>query len=370
MPRIVVVGGGIGGLCSARAAALAGHDPVVVERSPAGTALGAGLVLWPNAIHALDAFGHGPAVREVAAVARRAVFRSASGRKLSEIDLEALGRSEGAPMLVVERPALQAVLADGLTVRHDTAVSAVDERGVTLADGERVEGDAIIGADGIGSVVRRYVSPGSEPVDTCHTVIRGIAEHDIGPGKAFESWGRGEIVGGAALPRGRSYWFYEAPSGQIDATDPLAAVGARRWPTPIPEQLTATDPESVLVHRIVRLNPLPAWTRGTVSLLGDAAHAMEPNLGQGAAQAIEDAQALLVALRELEAPADALSAYAATRRRRAQMFQRQSSRVARLALSTRSGPRDLMMRLTPRAVNRQMTQALLRRHALARQSAS
>ena len=126
----------------------------------------------------------------------------------------------------------------------------------------------------------------------------------------------------------------------------------------------------MLINRIVRLNPLPAWTRGRVTLLGDAAHAMEPNLGQGAAQAVEDAQALLVALRGSEVPADVLSAYAATRRRRAHMFQRQSSRFARLALSTRSGPRDLMLRLTPEAVRRRATQVLLRRHALSRQSAS
>jgi 2-polyprenyl-6-methoxyphenol hydroxylase-like FAD-dependent oxidoreductase len=369
LPRIVVVGAGIGGLCAARAAALAGHDPAVIERSPAGTALGAGLVLWPNAVHALDALGHGPAVRAVAAVATRAVFRGASARKLYEIDLEALGRAEGAPMLVLERPALQAVLADGLTVRHDAEVSAVDEHGVTLADGERIEGDAIIGADGVGSVVRRYVSPGSGPLDTGHTVIRGIAEHDLEPGEAFESWGRGELVGGAALPGGRSYWFYEAPSGRIDATNPLAAVDARPWPTPIPGQVAATDPGSVLVNRIVRLNPQPSWTRGRVTLLGDAAHAMEPNLGQGAAQAVEDAQALLVALRRLEVLPDALSAYAATRRRRAHMFQRQSSRFARLALSTHPGPRDLMMRLTPETVRRRMTQILLRRHTLSRQSA-
>ena len=126
----------------------------------------------------------------------------------------------------------------------------------------------------------------------------------------------------------------------------------------------------MLVHRIVRLKPLPTWTRGTVSLLGDAAHAMEPNLGQGAAQSIEDAQALLVTLAGPEVPADALSDYAASRRRRAHMFQRQSSRFARFALSTPSGARDLMMRLTPPAVNRRMTQILLRHHALSRQSAS
>jgi 2-polyprenyl-6-methoxyphenol hydroxylase-like FAD-dependent oxidoreductase len=363
MPRIVVVGAGIGGLSAARAITLSGHEPVVLERAPAGGAIGAGLVLWPNAVRALDALGLGRAVRAVAAPARRAAFRGAGGRTLSEIDVEALGRTEAAPMLVVERPALQAVLVNGLSVRDGAAVSGVDERGVTLADGERVEGDAVIGADGIGSVVREHVCPGAEPIDTGYTVVRGIADDEIGAGETFETWGRGELVGGAALPAGRSYWFYEAPTELIDERDPLAAVAAERWPAPTPAQVGATPAEGVLVNRILRLEPLPTWTRGTVALLGDAAHAMEPNLGQGAAQAIEDAEALLVALRGGGELSGALSAYAAARRRRARMFQRESSRLARLALSTRVGPRDLMMRLTPELVRRRAMQRLLRRHA-------
>jgi 2-polyprenyl-6-methoxyphenol hydroxylase-like FAD-dependent oxidoreductase len=366
MPRIVVVGAGIGGLCAARAVALAGHEPIVLERSPAGTAIGAGLILWPNAVHALEALGPGRAVRAVAAPARRAVFRGAGGRTLSEVDVEALRRREGAPMLVVERPALQEVLAEGMTVRHGAAVSAIDDRGVTLAAGERVEGDAVIGADGIRSVVREHVCPGARPLDTGYTVIRGIADHYIGRGETFEAWSGGQLVGGAALPAGRSYWFYEAPSALIDGRDPLAAVGASRWPAPTPAQIAATEPESVLVNPILRLDALPTWTRGRVALLGDAAHAMEPNLAQGAAQAIEDAEVLLVALRGGRELAGALAAYAAARRRRARMFQKESSRFARLALSTHAGPRDLIMRLSPEAVRRRLMERLLRRHAARR----
>jgi 2-polyprenyl-6-methoxyphenol hydroxylase-like FAD-dependent oxidoreductase len=361
--RIVIVGAGIGGLCAARAVALAGHEPVVLERSPAGTTVGAGLLLWPNAVHALDALGHGQAVRAVAAPARRTVVRDAAGRTLTVGDVEALARRAGAPMLVVERPALHEVLVDGVAVRCDAEVSSVDERGVALAGGERVDGDAVIGADGIGSVVREHVCPGARPVDSGYTVVRGIADHDIGRGETFEAWGRGELVGGAALPAGRSYWFYEAPSALVDGHDPLAAVAAERWPAPTAAQLAATPPESVLVNRILRLGALPTWTRGTVALLGDAAHAMEPNLGQGAAQTIEDAEALLVALRAGGDLSGALAGYAAARRRRARMLQRESSRFARLALSTRTGPRDLAVRLTPEAVRRRGLERLMLRHA-------
>lgn len=159
MQRIVIVGGGIGGLCAARAVALAGHEAVLVERSPAGAAIGAGLVLWPNAIHALDALGFGAAVRSVAATAQHTVFRDAAGRTLSEVDVETVARRAGAPMLVVERPALHEVRAAGTAVRYDTPVSAVDGRGVVLADGERVDADGIIGADGVGSPVREHVNP-------------------------------------------------------------------------------------------------------------------------------------------------------------------------------------------------------------------
>src|SRR5690349_4877293 len=137
MPRVVVVGAGIGGLCAARAVALAGHEAVVLERSPAGAAIGAGLLLWPNAVHALGA----------------------------------LGRRAGAPMLVVERPTLHQVLADGVPVRYDASVSAVDGRGVSVAGGERLDADAVIGADGIGSVVREHVCAGTRPIDSGYTVV-------------------------------------------------------------------------------------------------------------------------------------------------------------------------------------------------------
>ncbi len=360
------MGAGIGGLCAARAVALAGHEPVVLERAERGTAVGAGLVLWPNAMRALAALERDRAVLSIGAPAERGIFRGADGRKLSELDLGALGRRAGAPVLVAERPALHEALGEGVEIRYGAAVEAVDANGVSLAGGERLAGDAVIGADGIGSVAREFVCPDARPIDTGFTVLRGIAAHEIGAGEASESWGRGELFGAAALPAGRTYWFYEAPTELIGGREGPAAVGlidAERWPPPAAAVLAATDPKAVLVNPILRLPVLERWTREAVALLGDAAHAMEPNLGQGAAQAIEDAGALLGALRAEPDPRAALAAYEEARRPRARMFQRESSRMARLALSERAGPRDLLMRLVPDALRARAIDRILHRYA-------
>ena len=358
MADVAVVGAGIGGLCAAHAVALAGHRPLLIERSE-DTAIGAALGLWPNAVRALDRLGRGDAIRGAGMTARRLVIRSADGTLLTETDVDAVARAAGAPMLLIERPELHRLLADGLDPPRRATVTGADDDGLTLAGGERVPAAAVIGADGIGSVVRRYVAPDSEVVDAGYTAVRGLADHTLADGLACEAWGRDELVGATALRSGRTYWFFEAPTERFDGADPLAAVAADRWPEPWPAIVGATSSEDVLIHAIRTLRPLRAWHRGRVAVLGDAAHAMEPNLAQGAAQAIEDAAALLTALRTHRDLPQALSAYDASRRRRATMIQRESARMARLALNRHTRARDLLVRVTPQLVRSLMIKRLL-----------
>jgi 2-polyprenyl-6-methoxyphenol hydroxylase-like FAD-dependent oxidoreductase len=357
MAEIAIVGAGVGGLCAARAIALAGHEPIVLERSTEGTAIGAGLVLWPNAVKALDRLGVGEAVRAAASTARRTLIRAADGTTLSEVDAEALGHRVGAPMLIIERSALHRLLGQGLEIRTGANVTAVSEFQVTVDNGERVIPDAVIGADGINSIVRATIAPASKVLETGYAAIRAIAAHDIGDGETYEVWGSDELTGGAALLGGRTYWFYEAPTDAIDPAEPLTAVDPARWPDPVAAVVAATDPADVLVNRVRTVTPSRTWTRGTIALLGDAAHAMAPNLGQGAAQAIEDAAALLDAFNTEDRLSDALGAYAAARRPRAEMIQRESARMARVALNSHARGRNLVMRLLP---NRGRTRAIER----------
>ena len=356
--EIAVIGAGIGGLCAARAIQLAGYRPRLIERNPE-TAVGAALALWPNAILALDRLGCGDTVRDAGMPVRRVLISSSSGARLSELDVDAVARRAGAQMVLIERRLLHELVAAGLEEPRLATVSEVEDQRVKLEGGESISAAAVIGADGVGSVARRYVNREATVEDAGYTAIRGIADHALGDGLACEAWGSNELIGAAALPDSRTYWFYEAPSTHIDPADPLAAVRRTRWPEPWPEIVSSTDADGLLVHAIRTVTPLRSWTRGHVTVLGDAAHAMEPNLGQGAAQAIEDAAALLAALRAHDDLGAALRAYANARQSRATMVQRESARAAGLALSRHTLARNLLVRAVPDVVRSMMIGRLL-----------
>lgn len=357
--NIVIVGAGIGGLAAARAAARAGHEATIIERAPASTAIGAGLTLWPNAVMALDAIGVGDAVREIGARVTDLQVNSTAGHRLSTMDAAELERTTGAPSLLVERPRLHEVLSDGLNVRSGQSVTGVSDQGIKLEGGEELRADLVIGADGVGSVVREFVAPGTRATSTGRTVVRAMVDLDVGLGTSVEVWGTGMLAGLNGLPHGRTYWYLEAAAEQIDGSDPLALVREREWPAPFAELAAHTDPQNVLVHDVVTLKRLKKWTRLNVGLLGDAAHAMTPNLGQGAAQAIEDAAALGTALAGNDNSTDALAAYEQSRVRRAAMVQRESGRMAMLALSTKPTLRNTILRLTPAAVRHRVAVRLV-----------
>ncbi|MDT0345901.1 FAD-dependent oxidoreductase [Streptomyces litchfieldiae] len=358
----VVVGGGIGGLATALALTRRGWEVEVLERADEFTEIGAGLSLWPNALRALAALGLDERVRALGAVERGGGLRSRRGRWLSRSDNAELERRFGWPLLVVHRADLVRELANALPRQVLRPGSAV--RGVT-ADGEALvvehtrgtsRADLVVGADGLRSTVRRQWWPeAAAPRYAGHTGWRMVTEPLAEPpleGAAF--WGRGERFGFTALPGGRVYCFATAttPSGGAAPGGERAAVLDRfgSWPDPVPRLLAAVPENAVLRHDIYDLPPLPGYTRGRVALLGDAAHAMTPALGQGACQALEDAVTLAVCLAATSDMGAALADYDRRRRPRTQAVVRRSARLA--AVGQWAWPpaallRDIAARATP-----------------------
>ncbi|MFE7567100.1 FAD-dependent oxidoreductase [Streptomyces sp. NPDC057539] len=302
-PRALVIGGGIGGLSAAVALRQRGWTVTVLERAPELTPVGAGLGLAPNAQRALDVIGLGDRIRALSAWQGDGGLRAPGGRWLSRTSGEAAADRFGGPLVLVHRATLVSLLASALpegVVRTGTAAALVDpggERGpavVSTPDGE-LEAELVVAADGIRSAVRRTLFPDHPgPRYTGSTTWRVIVPAPERPFAPHETWGRGRLWGTQPLKDGRVYAYAmaTAPEGAHAPDDERAEL--RRlfgdWHDPVPGIIEAADPGQVLrsdVHEMAV--PLPAYHRGRVALLGDAAHAMRPTLGQGANQAIEDA---------------------------------------------------------------------------------
>ncbi|MEU8390533.1 FAD-dependent oxidoreductase [Micromonospora sp. NPDC048842] len=362
----VVVGAGIGGLSAALALHRHGWRVTVLERAPEMREVGAGLSLMANAVRALDALDLGPALRRGGHGEAPGGIRNRHGRWLSRVDASEMIRQLGTTALGVHRATLHRILREALPASslHTNAVVEHVESGPDHAE-VRYQGpdgphtltaDLVVGADGLRSRVRAQLWPQHPgPVYAGSTTWRAaIAFPD--PIPAAITWGPGAEFGMVPIGDGQLYWYgaLNAPPGG-HAPNELAAVRERfgGWHDPIPALLAATPPDVVLRNDIHYLaEPLPSYVRGRVALLGDAAHPMTPNLGQGAGQAIEDAVVLgaVCASGAEEVPA-ALAAYDEQRRGRSQSVARASYIAGRFGQQLHNpiafAMRTIALRLTP-----------------------
>jgi 2-polyprenyl-6-methoxyphenol hydroxylase-like FAD-dependent oxidoreductase len=365
--RVIVVGGGIAGLSVAIGLRQTGHEVIVLERAPRIDPVGAGITLFANAMRALARLGVREAVAAQGATARRSAILTWKGGELTQVPADLL---EGT--IAVHRADLQAGLAGAAgEVRLGVEVTAVEQDvgGVVArgADGSDERGDLLIGADGLASVVRRAIAD-KRPRYAGYTAWRGVSPVPVEPGRLTESWGVGERFGLVDIGRGRTYWFAtkNAPEGEPNEPGGRKAEIVRRfsgWHEPIAAVAEAADEGGILRNDVYYLEPLRRWSAGRFVLIGDAAHASTPGVGQGAAQAIEDAVVLADRLAHAGDLADALADYEAIRRPRAEAVLKMSRRVdkaAQLANPVGWRLRNAIVRRLPERAQRRQLEPLVR----------
>lgn len=349
----LIVGAGIGGLAAAVSLQRAGWHVRVLERAENPRELGFALALAPNALKALRELGLADTVIAAGAEVHTFEVRRPDGTVMKRVTFA--DRGMDARSVVTLRPALHgallgAVAADALLLAHEVrdVTTAESAAAVVLVDGRQLSADVVVGADGVGSVLRRRLHPQeSPPRASGYHALRGVthgAAHHLDRVNVIVYLGDGIEAGFARASATAVYWYVSlvseyAPAGATAADvldrclrglEPDAAALAR-----------AARPEDVRLEPLFRREPIEAWGSGCATLLGDAAHPVLPHTAQGAALAIEDAVALGIVLRREGNVPTALRAYERVRARRTRHVVRAGPRIAAMT-TTRSRARTFM----------------------------
>lgn len=341
----LIVGAGIGGLSAGLALRQAGWNIRIFERASSPRELGFGVALAPNAITALRKLGVADVVLERSFEPRRGELRRLDGTVLKRAELPP--GALGGPMVLALRPALHGALLEAVGMApialqsRATGFTVIDDR-VTLqmANGGIVSGDLLVGADGVGSVIRRTIHPGEPPPRSSRIVaVRGAvhgALQYLGDGDGVYYLGRGvESMLVRASDTG-IYWFLSLaqdliPAGLRNPSEILALMSPRFDAT---FRAVTSAAEDLRCDELVDRDPIPSWGTDVVTLLGDAAHPVLPHTGQGAAQAIVDAVVLGTMLSADANIPGALRLYERERRGKTATLLAQGRRTARIMRTT------------------------------------
>ena len=339
-PSVVIVGGGIGGLFTANALSARGVPVSVYDQAPALGEIGAGVFLTPNSVRHLERIGLGPAVEKWGArVGTSSRYFRHDGTPIAPVQVT--DSSGWNATFGMHRADLVAILADAMPAQvvhtgHRCTGFEQDDNGarVSFSNGRVASADVVIAADGIHSELRPFVFPPSRPVFSGSVAYRGVLPHERVPDWPTDAW---------LMWLGKARHFLTFPVRARQLINYVGFVPAdeemkESWSAPgdpdvLRREFAGWDPriERLLQHvqmtfrwALYDREPLPAWTKGRLTLLGDAAHPMLPHLGQGANQSIEDGMALATILERVDrtsAPA-ALVAYERLRRERVAQVQR------------------------------------------------
>jgi 2-polyprenyl-6-methoxyphenol hydroxylase-like FAD-dependent oxidoreductase len=371
--KALIAGAGIAGLAAGIALRRAGLEVQIFERSRELREIGAGLMIWPNGSRSLESLG----VEVTTLGVNSMTLSNSRGRRLTELPVDAALARYGSDVGFVHRADLQAALAksfgaDGLCLGRDIRGFVEDEAkvGFTLTDGAVATGDLLVGADGLRSAVRRQLLGDGDPAYLGSTVWRGLAASEgiaLPRGCGINWWGRGSEFLAFHLAGGRIYWagVTKEPRGERPGPgghrkDLLERFGD--WAQPVPALITATDGAAILRNDMYDRPPARHWSSGRVTLVGDAAHPMTPNQGQGACQALEDAVVLGESLERTSSLADAFQLYERRRLRRANRVvaqSRQATRGVQIDNPLLCALRDSFMSLVPQRMILRMQDATL-----------
>ena len=360
--KFLVNGGGIAGLTAAIALKKLGYEAVVFESAQEIKPVGAGLVLQSNSLKALEYLKIEDQIIEASNPINQLVIVNESGKIIKQQKASSKYRELFGGMAIHRHTLhtiLQSYLDPNIIHTNKKAVSFTeDDEKVILhfADGSFEKGDFIISADGINSAIRRQILPESTARYAGYICWRGVIDNFVPKVKeATETWGSKGRFGIVPINENRIYW-YVTISGSIDDVR-LKSFGKKElvehfssYHSDVKKVLEQTNNSEIIITPICDLKPLGRFAYNRVLLIGDAAHATTPNLGQGACQAIEDAMVLHKELASTKNVYDAFKSFEQKRIKKTKHIIDTSRKVGAMAQIENiavGAVRNLIMKLTP-----------------------
>ncbi|HYG38845.1 MAG TPA: FAD-dependent monooxygenase [Cytophagales bacterium] len=374
--KITIIGGGIGGLCTAISLQKAGFDVKVYEGVENIKPLGAGLALSANAIKALQYIGIAEDIVKEGKVLKKLSILDEKGAIISFRNTETLSNTFGLDNFTIHRADLHRILMRSLkpgTLITNYKLKKLEEVEnmveIEFENGEVVNTECLIAADGIHSLVRRHYLPGSSPRYAGYTCWRAVIDKapDHFDWESFsETWGNKGRFGIVPLKNNRIYWFacinapYKDPFKLRFGVKDLLEI-FKEYHFPVSQLIELTKDADLFHNDIMDIKPINQFAFNNVLLVGDAAHATTPNMGQGACQAIEDALFVANCLKKYQTPALAFKKFEKLRIKRTTEIVNTSrilGRVAQWDNKIMSATRNFLFKLIPESVNKRQLEFL------------
>ncbi len=367
---ITIIGAGIGGLTMALTLKQKGYPARVYESAPGIKPVGAGILMASNAMQVFKKLG---IQHKIEAAGNRISTLDITNEKmasLSSINLQKFENKYGVYNVAIHRADLQRILAEAIGFediqlsKRLVSIEQLDESRLVFEDGSAIKSPVVIAADGIRSAIRSQLFDKSEIRNTGQVCWRGVCEMEL-PEKylhqGIEAWGKGIRFGFVRISDKQVYWFAVAKERSVKNKDTNLAAMFKDFHPLVQDMIAATAEENIYFSSIIDLKPFHQWHKKKVCLIGDAAHATTPNLGQGACQAVEDAYAIGELLEANKTFENVFASYQRLRMKKVHDIVNNSWRIGKAAHFENSFTvwvRNNLMRAVPAAASSKQLQKI------------
>lgn len=337
--KIGIIGAGIGGL--ATALALKGNDRqiTVYEKATQIKPVGAGIVMAGNAMQVFDILGIRKIVENSGHIVSEIYITDNQLKTISKTNLTNLGLKYGVKNIAIHRADLQKILTEAVgyeNIKLSKRLLKIEDNNdykLIFEDGNSELCDVLIGADGIHSVVRNQLFGGGKIRNANQKCWRGLCDFKLSEEykhKAFELWGKGKRFGFVQVSNQKVYW-YAVINSHLQQENPNILQLFSDFHYDVLTLIEATPKEAIILNDIIDLQPINKWHKNKVCLIGDAAHATTPNMGQGACQAVEDAFVLGKLFKESNNIEQIFAKYEQLRMKKAHYITNMSQKIGKIA---------------------------------------